>query len=189
MLLYLGKPRGFGYLHFSSQDEVQIALEKLNGVSLYNRELRVDNVEKKDGTERKERSIETRPARPYGQKVSSEFSVYLGNLAWEVNEKIIEEMLNDVVGTGLFTNIRMATDKDTGKSRGFCHVDFKDAESMERALVELDGIQIYDRILKIDKAQAKAKAFDDKSNSNGGNQRRRSDRYAESDQSGSFNSW
>ena len=66
-------------------------------------------------------------------------------------------MLSDVVGVGLVSNIRMATDRETGKSRGFCHVDFKDAESMERALVELDGMSIYDRVLKIDKAIGREK--------------------------------
>lgn len=177
---HLGKPRGFGYLHFKNAEDMALALDKLNGQSLNDRNVRIDTVTSKDNP----KTIE-RPKRM--NNFQSEYSIYLGNLSWEVDSKIIDEMLTDVVGPGLFSNVRLAVDKETGKSRGFCHVDFKDAESMERALVELEGIIIYGRPLKIDRAQSKTRPTDNR------NTRSRStsneNRYSDSEDSGSINNW
>jgi RNA recognition motif-containing protein len=185
------RPRGFGYIYFSNKDDLDVALGKLNGANLLNRDIRVDMAASRD--DRKTPGTRDDTSTPYQRvttpKPKSDFSLYLGNLAWEVTEKIIDEMLADVVGEGLVTNIRMATDRETGKSRGFCHVDFKDAESMERAMVELEGMSIYDRVLRIDKAQARERKPSDSQFSGKGRRRNSNERYSDSESTGAFSQW
>ena len=63
-----------------------------------------------------------------------------------------------------------------GKSRGFCHVDFKDAESMEKAITELEGIEIVGRTLRVDRAQVKTAGSFDRSSTGYGSSSRSFDR-------------
>ena len=35
------------------------------------------------------------------------------------------DMVNDVLGPGLYNNVRLAIDRETGRQRGFGHIDFK----------------------------------------------------------------
>ena len=66
-------------------------------------------------------------------------SAYVGNLSWNVTEKD----LRDFFRSSKIASVRFAIDKRTGGSRGFCHVDFQDDESLERAIAmnqsELQG--------------------------------------------------
>ena len=65
------------------------------------------------------------------------------------------DMVNDVLGPGLYNNVRLAIDRETGRQRGFGHIDFKDAETAERAVKELDGLEVMGRQLRADHAQKK----------------------------------
>ena len=53
---------------------------------------------------------------------------YVGNLAFEANQ----QQLKDVFEGCNVTIIRLHTDKDTGKSKGYAHVHFADEESLDR---------------------------------------------------------
>jgi len=64
-------------------------------------------------------------------------------------------MINDVLGPGLFVQVRLAVERDTGKMRGFGHVDFKDQVAADRAVNELNGMQVMGRQLRADHAQKK----------------------------------
>lgn len=139
-----GRLRGFGHLDFNSPEEATAAIAKLDGFDFMGRALKADHAQKRDPA--------TRPAP--GSRPSRENSVFIGNLAWDVNEELAVEMLNDVLGpNGGFTTVRIASDRETGKPRGFGHVDFKDRESAERAIVELNGMEVLGRQLRADFAQ------------------------------------
>mmetsp|Transcript_19008 Transcript_19008/g.31815 ORF Transcript_19008/g.31815 Transcript_19008/m.31815 type:complete len:361 (+) Transcript_19008:47-1129(+) len=145
-----GRPRGFGHIDFTSPEEATRAVAELSGVSLMGRDLRVDHARRKEDA-----PVGNRPFQSQSRG-NRDHSLFLGNLAWEVNQELIEEMLDDVLGPGLFHQVRVAVDRETGRSRGFAHVDFKDAESAERALVELNGLEVLGRQLRVDMAQRKA---------------------------------
>ena len=81
--------------------------------------------------------------------------MFLGNLAWDVTTELVEDMINDVLGPGLFSQVRLAVERETGKMRGFGHVDFNDAASAERAVNELNGMQVMGRQIRADHAQKK----------------------------------
>lgn len=71
-------------------------------------------------------------------------SVYVGNLSWKVTEKDIRDCFN----TSNISSVRFACDKVTGKSRGFCHVDFEDDESLEKA-IQKNQTELQGRPMKI----------------------------------------
>ncbi|RRT53682.1 hypothetical protein BHE74_00022582 [Ensete ventricosum] len=64
------------------------------------------------------------------KKVDGCFSAYVGNLSWDVTEDDIRDCFKD----SKISSVRFALDKRTGQSRGFCHIDFKDDESLEEAM-------------------------------------------------------
>jgi nucleolin len=146
---------------------------------------------------------------PGGRAPPSEHSIFLGNLAWDVTPELVEDMVNDVLGPGLFTQVRLAFDRETGRQRGFGHVDFKDADSAERAVKELDGLEVNGRQLRADHAQRKegggGGSFggggggrpprDNRQGGGGGGgrstggNRQRGDRFESVESDGSFGAW
>jgi nucleolin len=135
-----GRSRGFGHLDFETQEQADEALEKLAGSELSGRPLRVDIAQRK----------EDRPRR-----VQSKHSVFIGNLSWDIDTTFVEDMIDDILGPGSFAAVRLATDNQTGRIRGFGHVDFKDAETAARAVVELNGMEVLGRQLRVDHAEKK----------------------------------
>lgn len=81
--------------------------------------------------------------------------MFIGNLAWDMTQEMAEEMLNDMLGADSYSRVRLATDRETGRPRGFGHIDFKDAASAERAIAELNGLEVLGRQLRVDFAGKK----------------------------------
>lgn len=80
-------------------------------------------------------------------------SIYLGNLAWDVTDDLVKEMIDDVLGEGLYDTVRLATDRETGRHRGFGYVDFKTEDSANKAVAELGGLEVLGRQLRADLAR------------------------------------
>ena len=55
-----------------------------------------------------------------------------------------------ISSAGSFEAVRLATDNQTGRIRGFGHVDFKDSDTAARAVVELNGMEVLGRQLRVD---------------------------------------
>ena len=180
-MFHTERPRGFGHIDFSSAEDAQRAIEQLSGVAVMGRDLRIDHARRKEEVAAAGGSLYTPPAarRSYSSDSRSsggggyaggagavtrsmqqqQHSVFLGILAWEVNEQTVREMIDDVVGAGLYTGVRMAIDRDTGRPKGYAHVDFKDAASANRAVQELNGLQVLGRPLRVDNALRKPSSF------------------------------
>jgi len=128
-----GRPRGFGHVVFHEEEMVEKAISALNDKEFFGRNLRVDKAQRKGDQPNKH-------------------SVYLGNLAWDVSEDLVKEMIDDVVGEGLYTSVRVAVDRETGRHRGFGYVDFIEKDVAERAVAELNGLEVLGRQIRADHA-------------------------------------
>jgi hypothetical protein len=53
---------------------------------------------------------------------------YVGNIAFEAEEGDLQELMADCS----ITKVRLHTDKDTGRFKGFAHIHFADEESLDR---------------------------------------------------------
>lgn len=183
-----GKPRGFGHIDFASPDGAQKAIEMLNGIQLAGRDIRVDAAQRKEDRASPAMGARDRSAAPRQARGGlAQHSIFLGNLAWDVSNELVEDMINDILGPGLYTQVRLAVDRETGKMRGFGHVDFKDAASAERAVIELNGMQVMGRQIRADHAQKKEEGGG--SSFGGGRGGGGGDRYANGEENGSFGSW
>ena len=74
--------------------------------------------------------------------------IYVGNLAWSVDDSELEQMFSAI---GAVTSARVITDRETGRSRGFGFVEM-DGEAADRAIAELNGKDIGGRQLRVNEA-------------------------------------
>ena len=116
------------------------------------RGLRIDHARRKDDAPTRVPGMQ----RTYNKSVGKEHSVFIGNLAWEVSEELVREMLDDVVGAGSYHSVRLAVDRVTGRPKGYAHVDFVDASAAEQAIKKLNDLEVMGRLLRADVAQRKA---------------------------------
>lgn len=144
------RPRGFGYIDFTDAETASRALVELNGVEIEGRPIRVDKPTPRESYTRDDRpSMGERPMR----RETGSSTIFLGNLSWDVTPELLEDMLNDLLGPNQFQRVRMSTDKETGRMKGFAHVDFLDEATAERAVTELNGIELLGRQLRVDHAK------------------------------------
>jgi RNA recognition motif-containing protein len=93
--------------------------------------------------------------------------LYVGNLPFSSTE----EDLRTLFGRhGSVESVKVITDRETGRPRGFAFVEMSEASAAADAIKALDGTQVGGRALKVNEAQ-------DKQRSGGGGGFRRNDRY------------
>lgn len=71
--------------------------------------------------------------------------VYLGSIPYDQTEEQILDLCSNV---GPVTNLKMMFDPQTGKSKGYAFVEYKDFESSASAVRNLNGYQFGSRLLK-----------------------------------------
>ena len=75
--------------------------------------------------------------------------IYVGNLSYTATE---EEIRNFFSPVGEVTTVNIISDRQTGRSRGFCFVEMENAD---KAVSELNGKELGGRKLVINEAQDK----------------------------------
>lgn len=75
--------------------------------------------------------------------------VYVGNLDFEASEKDIHILFNRF---GSVETVEIATDWETGHSRGFAFVMMSDSAQAEKAIAHLDGARLDGRSLTVREA-------------------------------------
>lgn len=86
--------------------------------------------------------------------------MFVGNLPWSMNEGMMTEMLDELVGRGTFSRIRIAKDAVSGRMKGYAHVDFADQGAAARAVEALNDLEVEGRQLRADHAQRKTAPAD-----------------------------
>lgn len=76
-------------------------------------------------------------------------SIYVGNLSYSATETEVREMFEQY---GTVNAVRLITDRDTGRARGFGFVEMDDREA-EAAIAALNGAEIDGRTLRVNEAQ------------------------------------
>ncbi len=77
-------------------------------------------------------------------------NIYVGNLPFSTTD----DELNDLFSPfGTISSARVIRDKFTDRSRGFGFVEMENDEEAEKAITELDGKSVGERVLKIQEAR------------------------------------
>lgn len=78
--------------------------------------------------------------------------LYVGNLPFSATEEGLRELFEQ---HGTTASVRIITDRETGRSRGFGFVEFEDDSAAEKALQALNGTDMEGRALRVNEAQDK----------------------------------
>lgn len=84
-------------------------------------------------------------------------TIYLNNLDYSLGEEEIYNMCDDLVGFGLVHEVRIPLDKETGSPKGFAYIEFKHSASVPLAIKELSEVEVYGRILKVERMKTPKK--------------------------------
>lgn len=80
-------------------------------------------------------------------------SLYIGNLSYVATEAELVDLF--AMGSGYVRRVRIAMDRETGKSRGFAFVDMISEHAAKLAIGTLNGIELGGRSLRVRLAEEK----------------------------------
>lgn len=79
-------------------------------------------------------------------------NIYLGNLNYRVKEEELKQALS---AFGTVTSVRIVTDRETGRSKGYAFAEMPDANEASQAISKLSGTELAGRQLVIREALAR----------------------------------
>jgi RNA recognition motif-containing protein len=99
--------------------------------------------------EKKAKSVK-KPTEPKKEKTFSKTILFVGNLPFEVTDKVLENLF---VETGLKINqAKIVTNTNNGRSKGFGFVEFDDESELETAIEKFVKAQLDGRELEVKRA-------------------------------------
>lgn len=87
-----------------------------------------------------------------GEGINLGAKLYVGNLSFSTTEDELREMFGK---HGTLVSVKIISDRESGRSRGFGFVEYEDASSATEAQNSLNGQQLGGRDLKVNEAHDK----------------------------------
>ncbi len=79
-------------------------------------------------------------------------SIYVGNLPWSATEEQVQDLFAEY---GKVLSVKLISDRDTGRARGFGFVEMDDADA-PAAVEALDNASFGGRTLRVNEAKPRA---------------------------------
>lgn len=137
-----GNSKGYGFVHFESDESALNAIAKVNSMLLNGKKVFVGRF-----VPRKERE------KLMGEKSKRFTNVYVKNFSDDIDtDEKLKDMF-EVYGTVVSTRVMH---DDNGKSKGFGFVSFEEPEMAEKAVQELNNKEVNGKTLYVGRAQKKA---------------------------------
>merc|ERR1712226_1475883 len=137
-----GDSKGYGFVHFETEEAALQAIDKVNGMLLNDKKVFVGRF-----VPRKEREIEL------GEKAKRFTNVYVKNFNESMTEEDLQKMFEKF---GRITSIKLMRSDEDEKNKGFGFVSFDDAETAESVCAELNGTEVNGKTIYVGRAQKKA---------------------------------
>ncbi|KAM9315587.1 nucleolin [Gastrophryne carolinensis] len=134
----LGASKRFGYVDFSTAEEVEEAL-KLNGKKVLGHELKVE----------KANSVADKNKNAENKKERDSRTLFVKNLPYSTTSEDLQEIFDNA------KEIRIPTSKD-GSTKGIAYVEFETEAEAEKAMGEKQGAEVEGRSIFIDYTGAKS---------------------------------
>ncbi|GAV52498.1 hypothetical protein ZYGR_0AG04890 [Zygosaccharomyces rouxii] len=135
-----GKSKGFGFVHFESDEAAREAIDAINGMLLNGQEVYVaPHVSRKDRQSKLE------------EAKANYTNVYIKNINLETRDEDFEEFFKKI---GPVTSIHLEKDAE-GKLRGFGFVNYETHADAAKAVEELNGAEFNGQQLHVGRAQKK----------------------------------
>jgi len=92
-------------------------------------------------------------------------NLFVGNLSFQTSESDLRALFEPF---GAITRVHMATDRETGRARGFAFVEMANDGEAAKAMTALDGKEVGGRNLKVNEARPRAERGAPRSSGGGG---------------------
>ncbi len=80
-------------------------------------------------------------------------NIYVGNLNYRVKASDLQQVMEDY---GTVASVKVVTDRETGKSKGFGFVEMPNDEEGAKVIAELNGAEFEGRTMVVKEARPKA---------------------------------
>lgn len=139
-----GRSRGFGYVLFTTAEAAKKAAAEMDGQEIDGRPINVNFA-----TSRAPNPAGR--AKQFGDTINEPSSVlFVGNVPFTATEDTLWEAFTEY---GDVVNVRLPTDRESGKMKGFGYVEFSDIESAKKAFEGAAGKEIDGRYIRLDYSQ------------------------------------
>ena len=87
-------------------------------------------------------------------RLQTKMDIYVGNLPFTATEQEVAELF---AAYGPVEKVKIVTDRETGRPRGFCFVTLSDAEKVKEAADAVNGQEFGGRPLRVNPAEPREK--------------------------------
>jgi len=136
-----GESKGYGFVHFETEEAALSAIQKVNGMLLNGKKVFVGRF-----VPRKEREVEL------GEKARRFTNVYIKNISEEYDEIKLTDLFEKY---GKISSVKVMKAED-GKTKGFGFVSFETPEEAQTAVDDLNGKDMDGKTVYCGRAQKKA---------------------------------
>ncbi|OBZ78760.1 Oligouridylate-binding protein 1A [Grifola frondosa] len=127
----------YGFVEYMDMRAAETALQTLNGRKIFDTEIRVNWAYQ--GQQNKE-------------DTSSHYHVFVGDLSPEVNDEVLGKAFS---AFGTLSDARVMWDMNSGKSRGYGFLAFRDKTDAEQAIATMNGEWLGSRAIRVNWANQK----------------------------------
>lgn len=138
-----GQSKGYGFIHFETEEAAQKAIEKVNGMLLDGKKVFVGKFQPRAAR-----------MRELGESSQSFTNVYVKNFADVLSKEKLEELFSKF---GTVLSATVMTDVE-GKSKGFGFVSFENPDHAEKAVEELNEYEVPGTDCKLTVCRAQKKS-------------------------------
>ncbi|ORX79519.1 hypothetical protein K493DRAFT_321041 [Basidiobolus meristosporus CBS 931.73] len=131
----------YGFIEFIDHYSADQALQTLNGRKIFNSEIRVNWA--------------FAGANAHKEDTSSHYHVFVGDLSPEVNDQVLAQAFS---AFGSMSDARVMWDMNSGKSRGYGFVAFREKADAEQAINTMNGEWLGSRAIRCNWANQKGAA-------------------------------
>lgn len=139
----------FGYVEFTNAADAAKAYEGKKGTDIDGRTINVDYASGRPSNNQagpKDR-VNAR-ARSFGDQASPESdTLFVGNIPFSANEDNLRDLFGE---TGSIMGIRLPTDVESGRPKGFGYVQYSSVDEARQAFNDLNGAELNGRPVRLD---------------------------------------
>ncbi|CAB4422766.1 unnamed protein product [Rhizophagus irregularis] len=128
----------YGFVEFNDHRSAEQALSTLNGRKIYNMEIKVNWA--------------FQGQQGHKEDTSNHYHIFVGDLSPEVNDEVLAKAFS---AFGSMSDARVMWDVNSGKSRGYGFVAFRDKTDAEQAIATMNGEWLGSRAIRCNWANQK----------------------------------
>lgn len=140
----------FGYVEFANPADAAAAFEAKRDTEIDGRKINLDFANSRQSNTGKEafKNRAQSRAETFGDQTSAESdTLFVGNIPFGANEDSVRDVF---ASKGSILDIRLPTDAESGRPKGFGYVQFSSVDEARQALNDLNGTDLNGRPMRLD---------------------------------------